>query len=371
MITFNQSQLQAVSCWIRTVLKPVKEDYPSQARAIEKIRRQCIDANKFSIPDIVQGLSQLYSCIRDRTWFYLDDALDAVAYGLNGKKAVEYMDVITAQVFSLTRSQIAQALAWICQETLVYWNDKDPALTSYEVQAFKKSAFGKALVKADCFASQQDRLQGTAPKQAPASTATPAANPTQAPTAAATAATNSTQSPTASTSGSAPLGGSYANRRITGNAKNPYKSLGPQSGFTRGLIGTPGNKINLNGNLYAVACKSAKNGKTLAAFCYPVQGQTKLPLAPNGGNLIMLGDPSGYTASVLYFTNMPDAQNIYDFVQVKYDNTAKWNLATQSGLNVIPVKADPNGYYEILLENGSSAYIRAKMLNEELEGDEN
>lgn len=368
MITFNQSQLQAVSCWLRTVFKPVKEDYPSQARATSKIHQQCIDPSKFSIPDVVQGISQLYGCMRDRTWFYLDDALDAVAYGGNGKKPVEYVDVIDARVFSLTRSQIAQALAWICQETQIYWNDKDPALTSYEVQAFKKSAFGKALVKADCFASQQDRLQGTAPKQ---TTVAAAANTAQAPSTTPAATANTAQTQAAGASSSSPLGGSYTNRRITGNAKNPYKSLGPQSGFTRGLIGTPGNKITLNGNLYAVACKSAKNGKTLAAFCYPVQGQTKLPLAPNGGNLIMLGDPSGYTASVLYFTNMPDAQNIYDFVQVKYDNTAKWNLATQSGLTVIPVKADPNGYYEILLENGSSAYIRAKMLNEELEGDEN
>lgn len=85
----------------------------------------------------------------------------------------------------------------------------------------------------------------------------------------------------------------------------------------------------------------------------------------------MLGDPSGYTASVLYFTSMQAAQNIYDFVHAKYDNTAKWSLAVQSGLAIGTVKPDPNGYYEILLEDGSSAYIRAKMLNEELEGDEN
>jgi hypothetical protein len=68
---------------------------------------------------------------------------------------------------------------------------------------------------------------------------------------------------------------------------------------------------------------------------------------------------------------MTDAQTVYDFIQAKYDNTAKWSLAVQSGLTIGTVKPDPNGYYEILLENGSSAYIRAKMLNEELEGDEN
>jgi hypothetical protein len=159
--------------------------------------------------------------------------------------------------------------------------------------------------------------------------------------------------------------------RVTGNAKNPYKSLGPLSSQLRGRIGPANSKQSIStsdGYLYTICCKSNQNGKTLCAFVYPVEGHTTISVAPNGGNRIRIGDPSGYSACMLYFKTAADAQKCWDFITANYSSYPKYQVMVDSGVAVVPAKIDADGYYEVLLENDQTAFIRAHKVNESFEG---
>lgn len=334
------------------------------------------ETSPLALEHITNGIEDIWSCIVNRTWLFMDDALADMANGGTRSKRVQYILPHVGQLIQFSPQQLANALAYMCQVHQIYWDDLNPDFISQQIESFKRTTFGKALKSADCFVSQQVKLRGSSAQVA---TPTTASSTTAAPTTSPASATQtttistSTTSPattaaaqTSTTPANIPVNGK-ASRRITGTAKIPYKTSGPQSGNVPALNGTPGQKFGPLQSLYwVVSCKSKKNNKRNFAFCYPIKGPYGPLKMKNGGAEILWGDPSGYTSCVLYFPTQQGAINALDMLKNKYAGTTTWQLAEDSGVSVVQAKADPNGYYQITLQDGTSALIRAQNLNQKL-----
>lgn len=214
----------------------------------------------------------------------------------------------------------AKFLAWICQETNVYWNDL--AYTTAEREAFKKdSVFAHYLFEAECFVSQPARVAKTRAS-----------------------------------------GGSSAGAARTGAPKSGYKSAGPQSAYVAGLVGKPGEKEIVSGSL--MFCILGDKAGTIIpkAFIHPVENSAvgeHAKLNADGLPVVKFGAGNGYTDLAIYHPNL----DVMKGIMAKME--AKGLFSKYSGVGVAKTSNDGSGYFRVNTEFGE-VYVKPTKLNERL-----
>ena len=224
---------------------------------------------------------------------------------------------------SLSAQQIANIIAAFCAENEIFWDDVNTHRTTVEMDTYRKSILGNACWEFKCFLSQQT-------EEAPSKYAAKFA---------------------AERGGAAKA---KATKR-SGAPKIGYKSSGGKSAEIKGLIGKPGEKIDLSAMCdqpIAILCKSDKP-KPQFAFVDPIANKVD-------PNKVKLGDPSGYSSCKLFFASMADAYKAIDKILVS-------DIDIPSHITGFDIRkdtrVDKNGYFKINTEIGH-AYIKASKLNE-------
>lgn len=250
--------------------------------------------------------------------------IDSAINKLSGVYVKEHLTKARAGDKYWTSKDIAIALVYLAECLNLYWDDLNA--TTYEVDAFKKTFFGKTVETYGRFASVAQQAQANAP-----TSSTPTSNAPKA---------------------------TRASRTPGATAKNPYKTSGPQSGNVRGLQGAAGVKVYANGNeVFKIIGSNSASKNIPTVFVRP--------LSPSGAagattNKIFVNSGNGYTDCACWFDDLSDANNF--LVKVLNNSTIPAGI---SNLHVVKTKADPNGYFMIDTEYGICA-IQASKLNEAL-----
>lgn len=230
---------------------------------------------------------------------------------------------------------ISKYITWFCDLNNLLWDDSNAS--TYEMDQIKNTILGSALWKGKCFVSQR------APKTRKSSKATPTANTT--------------------TAGSVSQQSTQTTQQLS-----PFKARGALSSVALDLIGTPGQKVYLQGTVYCILGSDAA-GKILedCAYIRPVEDvpPEKSKYAISDGqkftNKVLFGKAKGNGYCTCFFNNITDANNFLQKLNTK--NISNSNIAN---ISVYSKKAVPNGYYEIGTEFGS-CFISAVKLNEEFD----
>jgi hypothetical protein len=226
----------------------------------------------------------------------------------------------------LVETQIANIIAAFCAENEIFWDDVNTHKTTVEMDTYRKSILGNACWEFGCFLSQQS---DKGPSKYAAKFATKRGSGTKS---------------KASTTSSSPR---------SGVPKSGYKSSGGKSGEIKGLIGEPGEKIDLTSTctyMGVILCLSSKS-KAQYAFVDPLANKVD-------PNKVKLGDPSGYSSCKLFFASERDAYAAIDKIKSSIaipDHITGFEIRRQA--------VDRNGYFKINTEIGP-AYIKASKLNE-------
>jgi hypothetical protein len=216
----------------------------------------------------------------------------------------------------------AKFLAWICQQTKVYWNDI--AYTASEREAFKSgSVFAYYLFEAECFVSQPTKV----------------------------AKTRASRAVTGATTG--------ATR--TGAPKSGYKSAGPQSAYVAGLVGKPGEKETLSDPL--MFCVLGEKAGTIVpkAFIHPVENPAvdeHAKLNSDGLPIVKFGAGNGYTDLAIFHPNI----EVMKGIMAKLGERGAFSK--YSGVYVAKAKNE-GSYFKVNTEFGE-VYVKPTKLNEEL-----
>jgi hypothetical protein len=224
----------------------------------------------------------------------------------------------------LAETQIANIIAAFCAENEIFWDDVNTRKTTVEMDTYRKSLLGNACWEFECFLSQQADKE---PSKYAAKFAAKRGGDTKA-----------------KTTSSSPRSGA---------PKSGYKSSGGKSGEIKGLIGEPGEKIDLTSTrdyMGVILCLSSKT-KAQYAFVDPLAFKAD-------PNRVKLGDPSGYSSCKLFFASERDA---YDAIDKIKSTIAIPDHIT--GFEIRKQAVDKNGYFKINTEIGP-AYIKASKLNE-------
>lgn len=209
---------------------------------------------------------------------------------------------------------ICESLAWMCKQCKIYWDDSNR--TSYELDFFKKSVFGKKLWEYECFVSQV--ANNVAAKQTTTSSAQPSSK-----------------------------------QRASKSGKGSYQSRGALSAQARDLISAPGDKFYVSNKVYILRDRNAGGNKVTRAFIRPTNTKGEI----NGTNKVFVGNNNNFGDCTCTFANLWDAEVFVD----KINGTGSYpnKLAIESK------NCDSNGYFNIGTEFGP-CLIRAFDLNEEL-----
>lgn len=224
--------------------------------------------------------------------------------------------------YYLSTNEIADIISDMCVKCGIFWDDS--LLTTFEIDAFKKTILGDAL-------ASKNRLLSDA-NAVPAS----AANATSA--ASATSAATSVKS-------------------TSPKATGTWQSRGALSDQARGLIGAAHQKINPNTTMYSIYDENVVNkaGTKHPFICiYPLHDKGD---AGNNKNKIFCA----------FINNFGDCKCLFDSATAAQDFV---DTAMQKGLTVTSPKIkqeryDGNGYFKLDTELGP-VYLRAFEFNEEL-----
>ena len=230
---------------------------------------------------------------------------------------------------------LSKYIVWFCDLNNLLWDDSNTS--TYEMDQIKSNVLGAALWKGKCFVSQRAPKTGKSSKVTSTASATTASSASQ----------QSTQ---------------------TSQQLSPFKARGALSSVALDLIGTPGQKVYLQGTVYCILGSDA-NGKILedCAYIRPVEDvpPAKSKYAISDGqkftNKVLFGKAKGNGYCTCFFNNITDANTFLQKLNTK--NISNSNIAN---ISVYSKKAVPNGYYEIGTEFGS-CFISAAKLNEEFD----
>ena len=226
---------------------------------------------------------------------------------------LSYLGDITAVndvAISATAADIANYIASFCQEKEIYFDDfTSPKYTAYEIEAFKKTILGSALVNFECFISQDPALQVQQPQ------------PSRAP-----------RSSGGSNSGKPNIANCYG---IVDKTKNQLYGT---------LYWVGGEFLNTNGKtiprLHVKPLRRPANGTSLEVFTN--------------------GSGQGYEDCVLFWPNYKDAYDVAQTVdKTKHGSKVRDYQVKRQG-------AHGNEYYKVDTEFGP-AYIKADRLVEMVE----
>lgn len=269
----------------------------------------------FTYPNEVKAAQAISDELIDREFKNIDSSISR----LSGES---FAATINGDGWKRFKSeQIAKAIVYFAELNNIYWDDT--IRTPYEIDEFKKTILGTAVYKYGRYISaiQDPKVAKTKSSSASASTSG------------------------TSTAPSAP--------------QNGYKSSGPQSGNVRDLKGNPGNKVTADTS-YIYKIIGDKTGKnTPNVFIKPLSSSGEV----NGTNKIFISSGNGYTDCTCYFDDPNDAQAFLDKINQDIQN-GKITTNVQN-LQVVKMKADPNGYFLVGTEYGIVA-VSAKTLNEAL-----
>jgi hypothetical protein len=276
--------------------------------------------------DVVKACKEVYQFIVDRK---LDtqgnlsntfDVLGDVAY--YNTAAFDYSDTYKIKAKALMR-----VFANICAKREIFWDDSE--YTPFELDYFKKTAFGDTLWEFRCFVSQEpDTRKIAIPSSGAAKTTT-------GQTAAASASTASTTS-----TPKAP--------RTTGAGHTLYRNN------AGGIVGTSKDILSVP-EMYCILGEFNPKGKTSPKIHVSPQGQGA-PLR------VKYTSGQGHNDCILYFDSLSAAN---DF-KTKCDANLPANVAF---LKVKKMATDPNGYVQVDTQYGP-AWIKASKLHEEIIEDE-
>lgn len=214
-------------------------------------------------------------------------------------------------------------IADFCADNRLWWDDT--TTSHYELDEIKKTKLGKALYERKCFLSQP--LDGADQDEASAFERDAGRKPEDA---------------------SAPAG-------------KPYKQMGKLSYLVPTLIGQPGQKTQLPGQVYYITADKIGQNQPYV-FVLPIANTGK-SVTPEKASKPSLGSANGYASCVLYWGTRQAAQNVIDNLSGEIANFGKY-----SNIFVSYCRADQNGYFKVKTNIGD-AYIRASKLNEDLDAD--
>lgn len=235
-----------------------------------------------------------------------------------------------------TAPELATYVAWFCASHEFYWDNRNT--TKYEMAEIKNTVLGQALYIGNCFVKQKDPDEKKPEEQTAAKAdKAPAKQDTPAP---------ASQPAQQGDTGKQP--------------KNPFKARGPLSNVAVDLIGTPGHKTALSGDIFCINAIDQTTNKALedCAYIRPVEDKNQDKYKIGNTNKLLFGKAKGYGYCQIYWQNKADADN--------YLKSVNWSDLTSMYVGVAKKKANSNGYFAIGTQYGP-AYISAEKLNEELE----
>lgn len=287
--------------WLKTVFFPcVKTDKSEYI------------ATNWREADVVTGCKAIYQAIVDRL-FDKDKNLDRHFENLSD---VYYYNIVgnNNDTYKVKKDLLAKIFANVCAKQEIFWDDRK--YTSFELDYFKQSIFGKALWDFECFISQEP-----APVKVPTPKATINTTP-KAPRATST-------------------GGSSAGHTL-------YRSnAGGVVGTSKDILSVP--------FMYCIVGEFNPKGKTSPRIHVSPQNQSA-PLR------VKYTSGQGFNDCILHFDSLIAAN---DF-KAQCDANLPSNVAF---LNVKKVATDPNGYVQVDTQYGQ-AWIKASKLHEEIIEDE-
>jgi hypothetical protein len=235
---------------------------------------------------------------------------------------------------SIKPEGVAKCVVYMAEQLNIYWDDT--VRTPYEIEEFKKTMLGSAVYKYNRYISAiKDK----------SSKSKAVAGPSVA----------------AATGGTGVAGQSNA----AAQPKNGYKQSGPQSGNVRDLRdlsggpGKPGQKVHgshSQGLMFKIMGDNTMSKNKANVYVKPLSKSG----AVGTTNKIFIASGNGYTDCTCYFDDLSDAQAMLN--KIVADNRVPSNV---QNLQVVKLKADPNGYFLVGTEYGICA-ISAKTLNEAL-----
>lgn len=211
---------------------------------------------------------------------------------------------------SATATDIANYIASFCQEKEIYFDDYiSPKYTTYEIEAFKNTILGSALVNFECFISQDPALQVQQPQPSRTSRSS---------------------------------GGSNSGKP---NIANCY-----------GLVDKT--KIQIFGTLYWIGGEFLNtNGKTAPRIHVK---PLRRPASGNNLEVFTNGSGQGYEDCVLFWAKQQEAEEVAQVIdETKHGSKVKDYQVKRQGAN-------GNEYYKVNTEFGP-AYIKADRLVEMVE----
>lgn len=217
---------------------------------------------------------------------------------------------------------IAKSLVYMAELLDLYWDDT--VRTPFELNEFKTTILGAAVYKYGRYISAL------------------ANKPTRKTTSTTSTAAGNSQPP-----------------------KNNYKQSGPQSGNVRDLQdlnggpGTPGQKVHgshSQGLMFKLMGDNTQSKNKANVFIKPLSAAG----AHGSTNKVFISSGNGYTDCTCYFDDPNEAQAFLD--KLIADSRIPSNV---TNMQVVKLKADPNGYFLVGTEYGRCA-VSAKTLNEAL-----
>lgn len=239
---------------------------------------------------------------------------------------------VDGNIISFDEKECSTAIAKFCHAIGAYWDDH--FMTHAEMDnMFKKYPIAQAFEDNLCFTSQPEQTENSA--VAPIQQDTPTAAPV--------AADAASQAP-------------KAVAKQTQPATGGYKQSGAHSGDIPNLLGNPGNKIMLNGDVFTIiADATGKNTPSVFITPLKVTANGIKTVSKAEAEKVKFASGNGWSDCQLFFDNNIDADK------------ALQNCVNSFSLNnmrVVKTKADKNGYFKVSTEFGV-AYIKAGKLNEE------
>ena len=342
--------------------------------------------------DEYQAAKDVYDEILHGNWdpyYQLDNAFEVLA------KDAEVHQYELLRGYEYTANDLAECIAYMCAVNKICWDDR--IRSEEEKKQFQKTLLGGALYRFGCWSTQKgDEFQivadepeqePTQPTQQAPNQGTPTQNqgtPTQPqnqapqqtqPTQQATQPTQS-QPQQADTTQSATADAITADN--TTNTANTAKSGTPAQATALKSKGNTLSLLNANGLASKEKTKLSNEVYCLIGVFKKTSGnKPKAHVKPraklNGkGNLdVHFTSGQGYEDCLLYFATEDDARKFYNDVANDPDTKALLDKADIDTMAVKKAAADPNGYFEVKTNVGTTdgvkTYILAKKLNEDLE----
>ena len=306
-------ELQIGNKWLKTVFFPcVKQGNAEYVSGWQKgdVRQACKRIYQFIVERKIDAQGDLTIDF---------DTLGSAEYYNNS--AFEYKDT-----YKIKSATFVKIFANICAKREIFWDDSE--YTAFELDHFKKTAFGEALWEFRCFVSQEPE----APKiKIPTTGAAATNNATAASNGAASANTSAPKAP-----------------RTTGAGHTLYRNN------AGGIVGTSKDILTVP-EMYCILGEFNPKGKTSPKIHVSPQGQGA-PLR------VKYTSGQGHNDCILYFDSLTDANNF----KAKCDANLPANVAF---LKVKKLATDPNGYVRVDTQYGD-AWIKASKLHEKIVEDE-